>query len=60
VPKGTKSGTVFSITGQGIPNVNSRRPGNAHIKIDSIVPHIQDKTILQKLKDIKDEIDKIT
>ena len=60
VPKGTKSGTVFSITGQGIPNVNSRRPGNAHIKVDSIVPRIQDETILQKLKDIKDEIDKLT
>ena len=60
VPKGTKSGTVFSITGQGIPNVISRRPGNVHVKVDSIVPRIQDETILQKLKDIKDEIDKLT
>ena len=60
VPRGTKSGTVFSISGQGIPNVNSRKPGNVHVKIDSIVPRIQDDEILQKLKDIKDEIDKLT
>ena len=60
VPKGSKSGTVFSITGQGIPNVNTRQAGNAHIKVEAIIPNIQDETILQKLKDIKDEIDKIT
>jgi|TARA_R110000851_G_scaffold148921_1_gene289324 curved DNA-binding protein len=58
VPKGTKPGTVFSISGQGVPNVNTRRPGNAHIKVDAVVPKIQDQSILEKLKDIKDEINK--
>ena len=60
IPKGTKPGTVFSISGQGIPNVNTRRPGNAHIKVESVIPKIQDETILQKIKEIKDEIDKLT
>jgi curved DNA-binding protein len=60
IPKGTRSGTVFSISGQGVPNVNTRRPGNAHIKVESVIPNIQDQTILQKIKDIKDEIDKLT
>ena len=60
VPKGSKSGTVFSITGQGIPNVNTRRAGNAHIKVEAVVPNIHDETILNKLKEIKDEIDKLT
>ena len=60
IPKGTKSGTVFSISGQGIPNVNTRRPGNAHIKVESVIPKIQDEAILQKIKEIKDEIDKLT
>ena len=60
IPKGTKPGTVFSISGQGIPNVNTRRPGNAHIKVESVVPKIQDEAILQKIKEIKDEIDKLT
>lgn len=59
IPRGAKPGTVFSITGQGIPNINSRRPGNAHIKVDATMPKIQDETILQKLKDIKNEIDKL-
>jgi curved DNA-binding protein len=60
VPKGTKSGTLFNITGQGIPNVNTRRTGNAHVKVEGIMPNIQDDIILQKLKDIKNEIDKLT
>jgi|SaaInl5LU_22_DNA_1037371.scaffolds.fasta_scaffold33500_3 curved DNA-binding protein len=60
VPKGSKSGTVFSITGQGIPNVNTRRAGNAHIKVEAVVPNIQNEEILEKIKVIKDEIDKLT
>jgi len=60
IPKGTRSGTVFSISGQGIPNVNTKKPGNAHIKVESVIPNIKDQTILQKIKDIKDEIDKLT
>jgi len=60
IPRGTKPGTVFSISGQGIPNVNTRRPGNAHIKVESVIPRIQDEAILQKIKEIKDEIDKLT
>ena len=60
IPKGTKPGTVFSISGQGIPNVNTRRPGNAHIKIEANMPKISDEAILTKIKELKDEIDKIS
>jgi DnaJ-class molecular chaperone len=60
IPKGTKPGTVFSISGQGVPNVNTRRPGNAHIKIEATVPKIKDEALLQKLKEIKDEINKLS
>ena len=60
IPKGTKPGTVFSISGQGIPNVNTRRPGNAHIKVEAVIPKIKDEEILQRLKDIKDEINKLS
>jgi DnaJ-class molecular chaperone len=60
IPRGTKPGTIFSISGQGIPNVNTRQPGNAHIKVESVIPRIQDEAILQKIKEIKDEIDKLT
>ena len=60
VPKGTRPGTVFSISGQGIPNVNTQRPGNAHIKVQVVIPDIQDESILKKIKELKDDIDKIT
>tara|TARA_B110000971_G_scaffold39036_1_gene37943 strand:- start:704 stop:1534 length:831 start_codon:yes stop_codon:yes gene_type:complete len=60
IPKGTKPGTVFSISGQGVPNVNTRRPGNAHIKVEADIPKIKDEAILQRLKDIKDEINKLS
>ena len=60
IPKGTKPGTVFSIAGQGIPNSQTKRPGNVHIKIGAVVPEINDENILNQLKDIKDAIDTIT
>ena len=60
IPRGTKPGTVFSIAGQGIPNSQTNRPGNIHIKIGAVVPEINDEKILNQLKDIKDAIDTIT
>jgi DnaJ-class molecular chaperone len=56
IPKGTKNGTVFSISGSGVPNVNTRVTGNAHIKIEAIIPIIDNEIILQKIKEIRDEI----
>jgi molecular chaperone DnaJ len=60
IPKGTTPGTTFSIAGQGIPNSQTRRPGNVHIKIGAVVPKIQDEKIINQLKDIKDAIDTIS
>ena len=57
IPQGTKPGTTFSISGHGVPNVNTRRPGNVHIKIDAFMPKLNDYTI-SKLKDIKNVIGK--
>jgi curved DNA-binding protein len=56
VPKGTKPGTMFSIAGHGVPNVNTNRPGNLYIKVDGVVPNITDENILKKLKEIRDGI----
>ena len=55
VPQGTKPGTVFSITGHGIPDVHTNRPGNIHIKLDTKMPILDEKTI-NKIKDIKNGI----
>jgi DnaJ-class molecular chaperone len=55
VPKGTKPGTVFSITGHGIPDVHSGRPGNVHIKLEAKMP-ILDQPTIDKIKEIKNGI----
>lgn len=55
VPKGTKPGTVFSITGHGIPDVHSGRPGNIHIKLEAKMPILDEPTI-NKIKDIRNGI----
>jgi curved DNA-binding protein len=55
VPAGTKPGTTFSISGHGIPDFNTQRPGNIHIKLEAIMPKLDRETI-QKIKDIKDGI----
>ena len=57
VPRGTKPSTTFSIAGHGVPNVNTSRPGNLYIKIEGVVPNITDESMLEKIKDIRNEID---
>jgi len=60
IPNGTKPGTTFSINGHGVPNVNTKRPGNLYIKIEATIPKINDKSILEKIKDIKNAINTST
>jgi len=52
VPAGTKPGTTFSITGHGIPDVHTKRPGNIHIKLDAKMPILNEQQINQ-IKDIR-------
>ena len=54
IPQGTKPGTTFSISGHGVPNVNTRRPGNVHVKIDAIMPKLSQEELLQ-VKNIRDK-----
>jgi curved DNA-binding protein len=56
IPKGSQSGTTFSVSGYGIPNVKTGRKGNLYIKVIGKVPNINDEAILKKIKEIKDEI----
>jgi len=60
VPEGTASGVVMSIKGYGIPDVRTTKRGNIYIKLNCVIPKIKDQTILNKIKDIKNEIDSIT
>jgi len=60
IPKGSQSGTTFSVTGYGIPNVKRGNRGNLYIKIIGVVPTIQDEKIIKKVRDLNDEISKIS
>ena len=59
VPQGAASGTVMSVKGYGIPDVRTGQRGNIFLKLNVHIPKIKDKTILAKLKEIKNEIDPI-
>jgi curved DNA-binding protein len=56
VPQGTQPGTVFSIPGQGLPDMRTGARGNAYVRINASVPKINDTKILEKLQEIQNEI----
>lgn len=56
VPPGTKPETTFSMNGFGVPNVNNNRPGNVYVKVKGVVPKIDDKNILDKIRTLRNEI----
>jgi curved DNA-binding protein len=56
IPKGTKPGTVFNISGYGVPDINTGRIGNLYVGIEAIVPKINDAVLLNKIEQLKNEI----
>jgi len=56
VPTGTQNNTVFSIPNHGLPDMHNSARGNAYIKIATIIPKIHNKELLDKIADIKNEI----
>ena len=57
VPPGTNSNTIFSISGQGLPDQRSGQTGNLFVKVIGLTPTIKDEETREKLAKIKDEID---
>ena len=53
IPQGTKPGTTFSITGHGVPDVNTNRAGNVYVKLNAHIPSLT-QAQLMKIKGIKD------
>jgi len=60
IPQGTRPGTKFSMPGFGMPNVHTKRRGDAIIQVEAKIPRINDQEIVKRLSEIKDEIDKST
>lgn len=58
IPKGTQSGTMFNITGEGLPNVhNAKQKGNIYVTVFADTPRVEDAALLQKIKNLRDELD---
>lgn len=58
IPKGTQSGTMFNITGEGLPNVhNAKQRGNIYVTVFADTPRVDDAALLQKIKNLRDELD---
>lgn len=58
IPAGTQANTKFRIPGYGLPNVNSRKKGDAFVVITPHIPKVTDENILRKLKKLRNNIDK--
>ena len=56
IPAGTNPGTIMSIAGHGLPDMNTRRTGNLYLEIKGITPKIDDWNLIEKVKEIKDGI----
>ncbi len=53
IPEGTQSGSVFSLRGKGIPNVNGRGRGDIYVTVTVEVP----KSLSSKQKDLLKKFD---
>jgi curved DNA-binding protein len=57
IPKGTQTGTMFNITGEGLPNVhNAKQKGNIYVTVFADIPRVDNPELLQKIKNLKDEL----
>jgi curved DNA-binding protein len=60
IPKGTNPDTNFSINGHGLPDRKTGKQGKIIVKILTDVPYIDDLSTINKIRELKNEIDKST
>jgi len=60
IPKGTNPGTILSIAGHGLPDMNTGRVGNMYLEIKGVTPKIDNYEIIDKVKEINDGINTST
>jgi len=58
IPQGTQPGTKFSVSGYGMPVVNTRQKGAMIVQLDAFVPRGLDEGTKTTLKKIKKRLDK--
>lgn len=60
IAKGTNPGTTLSVSGRGLPDFRTGKVGNLYIHIKGVVPFIEDELLINKIKEIKNEINPST
>lgn len=58
IPKGTNPGTVLSVAGYGLADLQSGTTGNLYVTIKGVTPKIKDEKLLERIKDLNDAINK--
>jgi DnaJ-class molecular chaperone len=56
IPQGTQPSATFSIPGHGIPDPRTGKRGNIFVKLNTIVPKINDANIMKAIEKIRDSI----
>lgn len=56
IPPGTTPGTTFSITGYGIPNINTSKRGNIYVRLEAEIPKVNDARLLNEIEELKKKI----
>lgn len=56
IPRGTQPSATFSIANHGVPDINTGIRGNIFVKLNTIVPKIDDPSILKDIERIRDAL----
>ncbi len=56
IPKGSQPSVVFSIHGYGIPDIKNGKRGIVFVKLNTIVPNIQDPELLERANTLKKDL----
>lgn len=56
IPNGTQPGTIMNVAGYGLPDYQTGKTGNLYVKLKGIVPKIKDNKLLERIKNLNDEI----
>ena len=57
IPAGMQPNTTLSVQGYGIPDLHTGKRGNLYVTVGCNIKKIHDEKLLQKIKELKDEID---
>jgi curved DNA-binding protein len=58
IPRGTKPGQTFSVTGHGVPNINTGRRGNLYVEINAEIPKITNEQLIDEIILLRNKINK--